>query len=254
MWNFIKKLFGQGRNRISSFGRTDTGKVRKKNEDNFCILAERKFFVVADGMGGHKGGEVASRLAVESLVEIFSPETIQAISGNPEEIRHTMLNSFRRCNKTVMDQAGADEKLKGMGSTLVACLLDNNNAYVCHVGDVRCYLLNSAKMIQITKDHSIVAEQAGTGAPENSPGVSRSVVTRVIGFPFVQEPDFNIVPLQNDDKILLCSDGLWSMVSDEEIEKIIRQAETAEESCDVLVSCANQAGGKDNITAVVVFC
>ncbi len=254
MWNFIKKLFGRGQIGISCFGRTDTGLVRKKNEDNFCILAKRKFFVVADGMGGHKGGEVASRLAVESLVEIFSPETVLAISGNPEEIRHTMLNSFRRCNKTVMDQAEADEKLKGMGSTLIACLIDSNTAYVCHVGDVRCYLLSSAGMTRITKDHSVVAEQAETGAPENSPRVSRSVVTRAIGFPFVKEPDFNIIPLQRDDKILLCSDGLWSMVSDEDIEEIIRQAETAEDACDVLVSRANQAGGKDNITAVIVFC
>jgi protein phosphatase len=254
MWNFLKNFFNIGQSEISCFGRTDTGMVRKKNEDNFCILTERKFFVVADGMGGHKGGEVASRLAIESLVEMFSPDTVMAISGNPEEIRHTMLNSFRRCNKTVINQAEADENLKGMGSTLVACLIDDNTAYVCHVGDVRCYLLDSDRMRQITDDHSIVAEQAKKGAPENAPKVSRSVVTRAIGFPFSQEPDFNIIPLGKNNKLLLCSDGLWSMVTDEEIEKIIRQAETAEGACDDLVSQANQAGGRDNITAVVIFC
>lgn len=254
MFNFIKKFFGLYQNEISCFGRTDTGMVRKNNEDNFCILAERKFFVVADGMGGHQGGEVASRLAVESLVEIFNPATVMAVSGNPEEIRHTMLNSFRRCNKIVIDQAEADKNLKGMGSTLIACLIDRDRAYVCHVGDVRCYLLNADKMTQVTNDHSIIAEQARQGTPDNTPAVSRSVVTRAIGFPFSQEPEFNIITLEKNDKILLCSDGLWSMVTDEKIKKIICQAETAEEACDILVNRANEAGGKDNITAVVIFC
>ncbi len=255
MFNFIKKLFGLDQNEISCFGRTDTGMVRKKNEDNFCIQPGQKLFVVADGMGGHQGGEVASQTAIECLAKIFTPSTVTVISGNSEEIRHTMLNSFRRCNKAVMDKAEADENLKGMGSTLVACLIDGNTAYVCHVGDVRCYRIDGHKMTQITKDHSVVAEQAGKDASENTaPKISRSMVTRAIGFPFIKEPDFNIVPLAREDKILLCSDGLWSMVSDNEIETIIRQAATAEEACDRLVNQANQAGGRDNITAVTVFC
>lgn len=253
MLRFLKRLFKPSRPAPSSFGRTDTGMVRKNNEDNFAILMDRGIFLVADGMGGHNAGDVASRVATEALIDFFSEEKIQAIKGKPLAVEHAMLAGFRQANERVMALAEKEEGLSGMGCTLIACLVDGESAYFCHVGDVRGYVEENGRFVQITRDHSLVADQKTSGLA-GTRGISRNIVTRGIGFPFSEDAEFHRYLLHEGDRILLCTDGLWGMVDDEEIHAILKEAETPEEACDELVSQANRAGGKDNITAVAVYC
>lgn len=252
MLEFIKKLFHFSSMNISFFGRTDTGMVRKKNEDSFCILADKQIFLVADGMGGHRGGEVASRVAIESLVHFMSDKIMKRMKGNVQETQHVLLSGFRHCNKSVMDQAANDANLQGMGCTLIACIIDKSTASICHVGDVRCYFASGQNLSQLTHDHTLLAEQHTESFAETA--ISRSVVSRAIGFPFYEDPEFHTFSIKKGDKILLCSDGLWSMVDDEEMKKIIFESSTPEKACDTLVHRANECGGKDNITALTIFC
>jgi len=228
--------------------------VRKNNEDSFAVLQDRQIFLVADGMGGHLGGEVASRVAIETMVQDFSHRAVRNMSSNPEEIHHAPTSSFRHCNQVVMDQAAEDNNLRGMGCTLIACLISKNTAYACHVGDVRCYLAHGLRFKQITTDHTYMTELASDEFATQGPKLSRSVVSRAIGYPFAEDPEFHAVELHKGDRILLCSDGLWSMVEDADLERILLQSATSEEACSNLVHQANEAGGKDNITAVTIFC
>ena len=254
MLRFLKNLFKAPQEALACFGRTDTGMVRKNNEDNFAILAERNLFVVADGMGGHQAGEIASRVATENLIGFFSAEKIREIRGNPAAIQHGLIASFYRTNERVMDMAAEQAELHGMGCTLVACLVDGDAAYICHVGDVRAYLDDGYILKQLTNDHSLVVDQAaGLNGAGAASGAGRNIITRAIGFPFVEDPEFHRVALNPGHKILLCSDGLWGMVGDEEMQQILSSAGSPEEACDNLVRRANEAGGKDNITAVVVY-
>lgn len=249
----IKRLFGIPPRELSVFGRTDTGKVREHNEDSFSILSRRNFFIVADGMGGHNAGEVASRVAIEALVDFFSEQQLRRMRGNKEEIRHSLIAGFRHANHVVMEKASASSKLTGMGCTLVAVIVDNGLLHTCHVGDARCYIKNDQGIEQITTDHTGVTlfqKTTGTGTVENMP--PRNVVTMAIGFPFPQDPEYNCNSLQQKDKILLCSDGLWSMLDDYRINEILTAAPTPEHACEELVLRANEAGGKDNITALVI--
>lgn len=250
----IKKIFRINPRELPVFGRTDTGKVREHNEDSFCILSRRNLFLVADGMGGHNAGEVASRVAIEALVEYFSEQQLRSMRGNKEEIRHSMIAGFRHANNVVMEKASASSALHGMGCTLVAVIVDNGLLHTCHVGDARCYIKNNQGIEQITTDHTGVTlyqKTAGTGTVENMP--PRNVVTMAIGFPFPQDPEYNCNILKQKDKVLLCSDGLWSMLDDYRIDEILTGAATPEDACDELILQANAAGGKDNITALVIY-
>ena len=166
-----------------------------------------------------------------------------------------MISGLRLANERVMEMAAADDGKRGMGCTLVAAIIDNRTLHTCHVGDVRAYLADDDSLEQITTDHSLVVRvegklEKGAEAPEK---VGRNVVTRAIGFPFPEDPEHHACQLLPGHKILLCSDGLWTMVDDAGIHDILRQAASPDEACANLVQAANQAGGKDNITALVVF-
>lgn len=251
MIQLLKKLFKLPIRERSCFGRTDTGKVRDHNEDNFSILKERQLFIVADGMGGHKAGEVASRVAIESLIDFLTPAKIRGITGNPEAIRHSLIAGFHHANDSVVNMAAEDSALEGMGSTLVACLIGKNTMHTCHVGDSRCYLFdNQGGLGQITTDHTCSA----TVNNKQGEAIPRQVLSRAIGFSFTQDPEYHATAIQPGNKVLLCSDGLWSMLDDRQIEKILKESASPEEACDVLVHKGNEAGGKDNITALVIFC
>ncbi len=251
MLYLLKKLFSKKRD-YPCYGRTDTGMVRKHNEDNFCILADRAIFLLADGMGGHNAGEVASKVAIETLVNHFPLAKVRRMSGNREEIRHSLITGFHYVNKTVMDMAATDEALEGMGSTLVACHIDDCTMHTCHVGDSRCYLASGQKLLQITSDHSSAVTVSTRGKNDSFP--QRHVLTSAVGFPYPKDPEYHDTVLQPGDKILLCSDGLWSMVDDEQIRQTLQKSDSPEEACDTLVQLANEAGGKDNVTTLVIFC
>lgn len=255
---FLKKLFMRTPSPIrSTFGRTDTGLRRQRNEDSFCIQPDKQLFLVADGMGGHNAGEVASRVAIETLAESFTVEAIRRIKGNIAEIQHFYISAFHHANKSVMQMAQEDEAKSGMGCTLIGCLVDGDMAHICHVGDSRFYLLDALEIKQMTTDHSCVAayeKNSTSGDTLLLARPPRQIVTRVIGFPFPEDPDYLNFKIKPGNRLLLCSDGLWSMLDDDTIHEIIMRSDTPEQACDTLIEKSNEAGGKDNITAVLIYC
>lgn len=251
MFGLLKKIF-RDPPPLASFGRTDTGKVRDHNEDSFAILDDRQIYLVADGMGGHRAGEVASRIAIETLVEYFLPAKIRQMAGNDEETRHSLINALHSANKKVMDAARYEPAYQGMGCTLIAARIDGSTLHCCHAGDVRCYVADAKSINQLTTDHTGVTYPGKSDAEQSRP--PRNVVTLAIGFAFQHDPEYHRQPLKPGQRVLLCSDGLWSMVNDQDIHTILQVATTPEEAGNLLIERANEAGGRDNITAVVVFC
>lgn len=250
----FKALFKRKMPRFSCGGKTDPGRVRLQNEDSLLVLPERGLFVVADGMGGHNAGEIASALAVTSVDASLTEEKLRTISGNSEEIHHTLINAFNTANATIMQKASDDEKLSGMGCTLVVALLDGSFLHVCHAGDARCYLADDLQLAQLTHDHSVIKEMPGEFEKEKSVGyIPRNIITMAVGFPFPHDPEYQVVPVEPGQKALLCSDGLWSMLEDDEMHDLLMTSPNPGQAAEDLVEKANEAGGKDNISAVVVY-
>jgi PPM family protein phosphatase len=228
---------------VDETGKTDVGRQRTSNEDS--LLLEPPFFVVADGMGGARAGEVASKIATEEFGNQLDDEL-------PPERRLEAI--ARSANKRIYELAASDESRRGMGTTLTAAMVVGDEVSLGHVGDSRAYRLRDDKLEQITKDHSLVAELERTGqisaeAAEHHP--QRSIITRALG----PEPDVEVdtytITGKPGDVYLLCSDGLTGMISDEEVASILRGSEDLEESADALIRAANQSGGRDNITVVL---
>jgi PPM family protein phosphatase len=227
--------------RIEVGSATDIGRVRERNEDS--ILVEPPLYVVADGMGGHRGGQVASQLALE---------TLEQLSGDGSG---SLAEHVRRANRAVWDRALEDERLSGMGTTLTAARIDGSSALIAHVGDSRAYLLRDGMLRQLTTDHTLVARMVSSGEiteaeAENHP--HKNVLTRAIGTDEQVEVDEDTVDLQADDHLLLCSDGLTGMVTEDQIQAILEHSDGAQQAADRLVKAANRAGGIDNISVVVL--
>jgi len=223
--------------------RTDVGRQRNINEDH--LVARPPFFAVADGMGGAKAGEVASAMAADA----FEGETD---SDEPAEAQ--LARILREANRRIYELAVKDESHRGMGTTLTAAKVHGDEVSLAHVGDSRAYVLRRGRLEQLTSDHSLVAELERSGqispeAAENHP--QRSIITRALG----PEPDVDVdtytVAGRDGDVFLLCSDGLTSMISDEEVASILRSSDSLEKTAEALVRAANQSGGKDNITVVL---
>ena len=230
---------------VEHAGTTDVGRQRSANEDS--LLVSPPFFAVADGMGGAKAGEVASRLAVQVL-----EEEIAADSGEPAEAQ--LARTVQEANTRIFELSTNDESRRGMGTTLTVARLEDRDVTLGHVGDSRCYRLRDGELEQLTRDHSLVAELERSGqltpeAAEHHP--QRSIITRALG----PEPDVEVdtytVAGRDGDLFLLCSDGLTAMVSDDEVASILRRAGSLGHAAESLVRAANQSGGKDNITVVL---
>jgi PPM family protein phosphatase len=228
---------------IEQAGRTDVGRQRSANEDS--LVVNPPLFAVADGMGGAKAGEVASAVAVEAVEGATD-------SGEPTEAQ--LANIVRQANRRIYDLAVADESRRGMGTTLTMAKLHGDEVSLAHVGDSRAYRLRDGRLEQLTRDHSLVAELERSGqitaeAAEHHP--QRSIITRALG----PEPDVEVdtytMAGREGDLFLICSDGLTSMVSDDEVGSILRAAGSLEEAAEELVRAANQSGGKDNITVIL---
>ncbi|HWP99928.1 MAG TPA: Stp1/IreP family PP2C-type Ser/Thr phosphatase [Vicinamibacterales bacterium] len=246
--------------RFSWAVRTDPGLQRSLNEDSFCARADLGLFVVADGMGGHAAGEVASRTAVEAL-EAFADAT----AGQPPPAEggdaalgpdgRRLKEGFRLANRRIAEAAGLSEARRGMATTLAALLLGRTGAAIAHVGDSRVYLLRGGRLTQVTRDHSWVEEQVRHGtltatAARRHPW--RNVVTRALAGGDDPEVDVVELGLQPGDRLLLCSDGLSGVLSDEEIRSIVTARADLQNICDRLVAAANAAGGPDNVTALLL--
>jgi len=228
---------------VEHVGKTDVGRQRSVNEDSLVLAPP--FFAVADGMGGAKAGEVASAMAAET----FEGESD---SGEPAEAQLTRI--LREANRRIYDLAVSDDSHRGMGTTVTAAKVTGNEVSLGHVGDSRAYRLRDGELEQLTRDHSLVAELERSGqitpeAAEHHP--QRSIITRALG----PEPDVQVdtytLAGRDGDLFLICSDGLTSMISDDELASILRASETLDGAADSLVRAANQSGGKDNITVVL---
>jgi len=224
-------------------GRTDVGRQRTANEDSLVVMPP--LFAVADGMGGARAGEVASAVAVEAVEDARE-------SSEPAEAQ--LAGIIRDANRRIYELAAGDESRRGMGTTLTLAKLHGDEVSLAHVGDSRAYRLRGGELQQLTRDHSLVAELERSGqitaeAAEHHP--QRSIITRALG----PEPDVEVdtytLAGREDDVFLICSDGLTSMISDEEVSSILRSAGSLDEAADALVRAANQSGGKDNITVIL---
>jgi PPM family protein phosphatase len=228
---------------VEQVGRTDVGRQRSANEDS--LVLRPPFFAVADGMGGARAGEVASAIAADAFEEASAADAAAEAQ---------LARILREANRRIYDLAVTDESRRGMGTTLTAAKVHDEEVSLGHVGDSRAYRLRDGELEQITRDHSLVAELERSGqitpeAAEHHP--QRSIITRALG----PEPDVEVdtytLSGRADDLFLLCSDGLTSMISDDEVAAILRTSETLDAAADSLIKAANQSGGKDNITVVL---
>jgi serine/threonine protein phosphatase PrpC len=228
---------------VEQVGRTDVGRQRSANEDS--LVLRPPFFAVADGMGGARAGEVASAIAAEAF---------EGASEAGEAAEAQLARLLREANRRIYELAVTDESHRGMGTTLTAAKVHDGEVSLAHVGDSRAYRMRDGALEQITRDHSLVAELERSGqitpeAAEHHP--QRSIITRALG----PEPDVEVdtytLSARDGDLFLLCSDGLTSMISDDELAAILRTAASLDEAADALIKAANQSGGKDNITVVL---
>jgi protein phosphatase len=247
--------------RISAAGRTEVGCVRRHNEDNFLLEPELGLFVVADGLGGHAAGEVASRIVVDRIGD-FIGHTAERDRTWPVEYEADLSYDGNRlkaalllADQGIQDDIRANPERESMGSTVVASLVHGDRMTLVHVGDSRAYLLNPDGIQQVTRDHSWVADQVASGAltPEEARRHPfRNVITQALGNG--GELDVAIQELQVNelDRLLLCSDGLSGMVQDEEIWEIVHKAPDVDAAAGELIAKAMENGGEDNITVVLV--
>lgn len=246
---------------IRAAGMTDVGCVRKHNEDSFLAAPELGLYVVADGLGGHAAGEVASRIVVERVAQ-FVAETTEKDRTWPLEYDTTLSFDGNRLKVALLlsDQAIADDirrnpERETMGSTVVACLLSGAKATLAHVGDSRAYILNKEEIRQVTRDHSWVAEQVANGILTPSEArvhPFRNVITQALGNGGDLEIEVQELELGKSDRLLLCSDGLSGMVGDAQIWDIVKQSPDLQTAVETLITVARDNGGEDNITAVLV--
>lgn len=235
-------------------GMTDPGRIRENNEDSFLLLPEKNLYIVADGMGGHNAGEVASSLAVTGVDDYFSPELLAKIRGQDDRIRQELNNCLREVNRRIRQRSRDESRYAGMGCTLVVALLDGDRLHLGHVGDSRAYRC-AAGIAALTTDHSVVMDLVQTGnltKEEARASPLKNELTQAIGVRTSIAPGYGAYTLQPDDRILLCTDGLWDMLTDAEIWEIVRQAKPLAERCQELIDRANAAGGQDNITVVLI--
>ena len=233
---------------------TDVGLVRKNNEDSYyigCPLGglQENLFIVADGMGGHKGGEYASRFVVQKIPELLKRRTVR---GN---LPMALQEAVERTNKALYQISQDEEALNGMGSTLVLAYFDKEVWRIINVGDSRAYTYYQDQLEQITVDHSLVEELVRSGRLERSDPLyqaHRNVIMRAMGVdPYVEEDLFS-VPVRSGMRLLLCSDGLHGLVDDETIARILGEEPEPEPAVERLMALAKEAGGKDNVTAILI--
>jgi len=247
---------------VSWAARTDPGLRRSQNEDSFCARPDLGLFVVADGMGGHAGGEVASELAVTEIEKIVR----STVSLGPQDTwpmpfdrslgrdANRLRSGFDVANRRIAERTGASESLRGMATTAVAVLLTETRATLAHVGDSRAYLYRE-KLTRLTCDHSWVEEQMRAGllteaAARDHPW--RNIVTRALSGSSELDVEISEMELHPADRVLLCSDGLSSVLSDREIGAVMATTVDLQSCCDELVRRANSAGGPDNVTTLLL--
>jgi serine/threonine protein phosphatase PrpC len=249
--------------RAIAAGLSDVGLQREHNEDSFLVLNEYDLYVVADGMGGHRAGDVASRIATETISEFFKSTASDDVTWpfhfdtNLSEEENRLLTGIRVANRQIFERSTRSREYQGMGTTVVGAMFSpkKQRMYIGHVGDSRCYRVRSGKIQQLTRDHSLINDYL-VAMPdlteEQRSELPKNVITRALGM-----QDQVVVDLQHDDPhsgdvYILCSDGLSGMMNDDEIQRIVTGISDIRLACKKLIEKANEQGGEDNITAVVI--
>lgn len=245
---------------IGCFSDAGRNPRKKENEDGIVVVrafsayGQRQGFfyllIMADGMGGHNKGEVASYLGATAMATLVIPTLI---SKEKKDFTRLLESGIRRANEEILRHSITHEECEGMGTTMTSVVVDQNRLYISHVGDTRAYLISEDEIKQLTKDHSLVQELVDKGeiTPEEARHHSKkNVITRVIGYYKDVEPDLHAYKLDADDRILLCCDGLVGDVEDHEIKTTVLGSNTPKEACESLVKMANDRGGKDNISVI----
>ncbi len=245
---------------IRSAGGSDVGRVREQNEDSYLIAEEAGLYVVADGMGGHLGGQMASKIAVKTVheqVDGVSNEIVAGADTDPLEsspVPRLLALAVRQACAAIYKAAQEDPELSGMGTTCTAMLVHAGRAFIAHVGDSRCYLQRGDRILQVTDDHSLVNEQIKAGLITREQARSsrlKNIITRSVGFERDVAVDTYALPLEIGDRLLMCSDGLTNFVDDTEIGLALATLELDKVS-QRMIDLANERGGDDNITVVTV--
>lgn len=248
--------------KLRSFGATDVGKKRSNNEDAYAIQEAQSLYVVADGMGGHSSGEVAAQMAVKQIISFFEAQSLNEDSTWPYEYDDSLSFSGNKlrtaialANDKIQTYSTEHPESRGMGTTVVAALVNHDRIVISHVGDSRAYLFSKGELKLLTSDHSWVSEQVRLGFLTESEAAHhpfRNVITKALGTRDQAQADVLELEVAVGDRLLLCTDGLNSMALDEDIADVLRKSQDLENSCRGLIDLANDHGGEDNITVLLL--
>lgn len=236
--------------------KTDVGRIRDNNQDSYYISPERDYplFIIADGMGGHKAGEIASKMAIDIISNNLKDGLTDRIVED-KDIKDKIENSIYEANDKIYKKSMKDEKFSGMGTTVTLAYAINKKIFIGHAGDSRAYLLKDGMLSQITADHSLVEELIKNGSitkEEAKRHPQRNIITRAVGTSNNIKADLVVELQHEDDILLLCTDGLTNMLDDDEIKNSLLINEDIQKACEELVKLANDKGGFDNITVLAV--
>src|SRR5689334_21372345 len=250
--------------KIRYAAKTDVGMKRTHNEDYFSLIEDEQLFIVADGMGGHASGEVASKMAAETIGEFYQRTKDEdatwpyTMDRSLSYIENRLVCGIKLANYRIFESAARDIRYKSTGTTCVTALICGDKIYVAHVGDSRCYRVRAGSIAQITRDHSLL-EDYKEAKPDMTEEEARNfphknVITRALGMRETVQVDIKSHQIMDGDVYLMCSDGLSGMVDDPSILRIVSQAKSLERAVAELVDHANRAGGTDNITTLLLQC
>ena len=241
---------------LESSGATDVGQMRSTNQDAFLIDEPQSLYIVADGMGGHAGGEIASKLCVDEIAQ-YARDNQAVFAGerkHPDpKVAGTLVEAVNYASTKIYERALEEPSLKGMGTTATVLMVVEDYAYCAHVGDSRLYLLRCGYIYQLTNDHSLVSEQVRAGLltkEEAELHHLRNVITRSVGYQEEEDVDTTSLRLEDGDCLLICSDGLHGKVTDQELSLMIEKHGL--KAVEELIKLANDRGGDDNITTVIL--
>ena len=250
--------------RIRYAAKTDVGMKRTHNEDYFSLIEQDQLFLVADGMGGHASGEVASKMAAETMQEFFTRSQDDDVTWPYKMdrqlsfVENRLVVGVKMANQRIYEAALKDLRLKGMGTTIVGGQIVGDKLYIAHVGDSRCYRIRDGKIQQMTRDHSLLEDykdaKPGMSEEEQRKFPHKNVITRALGMRDTVQVDLHAQDILPGDTYVFCSDGLSGMIDDDAILKIVVANTDLEVSVSALVEAANQAGGTDNVTVLALQC